>query len=297
MKSASHWKILVCAGAIVAPALVAGCTTSKGGASHLAEGVITKSGSARTYAYTARDKECLMRAMFFESNRSSKDGLLAVGTVVMNRLASEKYPDTICGVVGQKNQFAPGVLTRKMKSSALPDVEAAADAVLRGERHSKLRNAMFFHTAGLKFPYRNMHYVLVAGGNAFYEKRRRDGSLEAPVPAPPTLVAQADIMQAPAMPDMARPQAVPLPTPSPVDQVQVASIVRDQGFGPRAKGDRVTAQMAESQAASLQPASSQMEAHATTVSSQTALGYTEQKSVDAIGALLLSRDRPEPAFQ
>jgi len=31
-------------------------------------------------------------------------------------------------------------------------------------------NAQFFHTAGLTFPYNNMHYVLVAGGNAFYEK-------------------------------------------------------------------------------------------------------------------------------
>ena len=27
-------------------------------------------------------KECLMRAMYFESNRSSEEGMLAVGTVV-----------------------------------------------------------------------------------------------------------------------------------------------------------------------------------------------------------------------
>ncbi len=30
---------------------------------------------------------------------------------------------------------------------------------------------MFFHAAGHRFPYDNMQYVLVAGGNAFYEKR------------------------------------------------------------------------------------------------------------------------------
>ncbi len=29
----------------------------------------------------------------------------------------------------------------------------------------------FFHTEGYSFPYTHMHYVLVAGGNAFYEKR------------------------------------------------------------------------------------------------------------------------------
>src|SRR5262245_54762030 len=116
--------------------------------------------------------------MFFESNRSSEEGLLAVGTVVMNRLDSGKWGNSICGVVGQKGQFAPGVLSRPMKSAALPDVQAAADAVLRGERNNKVKNAMFFHTAGLRFPYKNMHYTVVAGGNAFYEKRDRYNSAQ-----------------------------------------------------------------------------------------------------------------------
>ena len=137
---------------------------------------------AGSHGYSERERECLMRAMFFESNRSSRDGLIAVGTVVMNRLRSGKYGDTICEVVGAPRQFAPGVLTRKMNSKALPDVAAAADAVLAGERHNKVKNSMFFHTAGLKFKYRNMHYTVVAGGNAFYEKRNRNGD---PVVLPP----------------------------------------------------------------------------------------------------------------
>lgn len=112
------------------------------------------------------------RAIFFEANRSSRAGMIAVGTVVMNRVESEQFPDTVCGVVGQKGQFAPGVLTRPMDSSALPDVREAAIAVLRGERQPRIENAMFFHTNGYTFPYDNMHYVLVAGGNAFYEKRK-----------------------------------------------------------------------------------------------------------------------------
>jgi len=123
------------------------------------------------------ERSCLERAMFFESNHASRDGLIAVGTVVMNRVHSSEYPNTICGVVGQKSQFAPGVLTRRMDLGAAPQVAAAADAVLRGERSRRLKNAMYFHTAGLRFSYNNMHYVLVAGGNSFYEKRRSDGSL------------------------------------------------------------------------------------------------------------------------
>lgn len=137
------------------------------------DSVTTSSLRAKPMAYSMKDKECLTRAMFFESHRSSREGMVAVGTVVMNRLDSGKYADTVCGVVGQKNQFAPGVLSRKMNSKALPDVQAAAEAVLKGERHPAVKKAQFFHQAGLKFPYKNMHYVLEAGGNAFYEKRSR----------------------------------------------------------------------------------------------------------------------------
>lgn len=122
-------------------------------------------------AWRLSEKQCLVRAMYFESIRSSDDGLFAVGTVVMNRVASPQFPNTICGVVGQPGQFADGVLTRPMLARHLPRIERIADALLAGYRHPGVGRAMFFHTAGLSFPYDNMHYVLIAGGNAFYEKR------------------------------------------------------------------------------------------------------------------------------
>jgi len=144
--------------------VLAGCTTDG-----MTTGSITD-GKKTAVEADAHERECLMRAMYFESNRSSEDGMLAVGSVVMNRVASPKFPNTICDVVGQPNQFASGVMTRKMSSSALPKIEKVADQVLAGKRHPKVGRAMFFHTAGLTFPYDNMHYVAVAGGNAFYEK-------------------------------------------------------------------------------------------------------------------------------
>lgn len=117
------------------------------------------------------EKECMMRAMYFESNRSSAEGMLAVGTVVMNRVADNRYPQTVCGVVGQKNQFADGVLTRAMTDSGAVLASRTADEVLSGARHPGVGVAQHFHTAGLRFPYPNMFYVLEAGGNEFYEKR------------------------------------------------------------------------------------------------------------------------------
>ena len=120
-----------------------------------------------------REKECLVRAMYFESNRSSESGLLGVGTVVMNRVESAKYPETICGVVGAPRQFATGVLTRPMTDKVLPNVQAIAEDILNGRRNEAVGAAKHFHMAGLRFGYNNMHYVTVAGGNAFYVRGER----------------------------------------------------------------------------------------------------------------------------
>ncbi|MET3792028.1 cell wall hydrolase [Aquamicrobium terrae] len=170
---AKRWKTPALLGAAGSLVLLAGCSqTTQSLALH--DKTDTSPSKTYTYRYTEKDRECLQRAIFFEANRSSRDGMIGVGTVVMNRLKSGKHGDTICQVVGAPRQFAPGVLSRKMNSKALPDVVEAADAVLKGERHPKMKNAMFFHTAGLKFKYNNMHYVAVAGGNAFYEKRGRN---------------------------------------------------------------------------------------------------------------------------
>lgn len=134
-------------------------------------GVLLLSGCASLPFSRLSDTECMARAMYFESNRSSEDGMLAVGTVVMNRAGDPRYPKSVCGVVGQPNQFAPGVLSRKVtegRSWAL--ATRTARRVLSGDRHPGVRRAQHFHTAGLRFPYKNMHYVLEAGGNEFYEK-------------------------------------------------------------------------------------------------------------------------------
>lgn len=178
-----------------------------------------------TFNYTTKDRDCLKRAMYFESEHSDEAGYMAVGSVVMNRLTSGAYADSICGVVAQKRQFAPGVMTREVKSQAEPELATAADAILSGERHPAVKDAMFFHTAGLKFPYNNMHYVTVAGGNAFYEKRDEDGALETPPPLPSYEVAMNYVPGESMLPpqfEVLIPSAVPVPIPAP-DPMATAS--------------------------------------------------------------------------
>jgi spore germination cell wall hydrolase CwlJ-like protein len=162
---------------LAAPALGA-CSLSPVETASVAAPAAKAPGEARKRAvalakYDPREKECLVRAMYFESNRSSEAGLLGVGTVVMNRVESQRYPETICGVVGAPRQFATGVLTRQMAARDLPKVEAIADEILDGRRSAAVGQAKHFHMAGLRFSYANMHYVTVAGGNAFYMKGER----------------------------------------------------------------------------------------------------------------------------
>ena len=222
---ATRWKTpLLLIGIVTSPLLLAGCsqTTSSHGmsVSGLTDALTPSFLTTRT-SHSLKDKECLQRAMFFESNRSGRDGMIAVGTVVMNRLRSGQHGSTICEVVGEKGQFAPGVLTRPMNSRALPDVEEAADAVLRGERKAKLKNTMYFHTAGLRFPYKNMHYTMVAGGNAFYEKRGRNWQ---PLPDEPMVAMASDKQQkvdpaAPVLMASAEPVVKTIVRPDPAKQV------------------------------------------------------------------------------
>ncbi|MYZ49977.1 cell wall hydrolase [Propylenella binzhouense] len=48
-----------------------------------------------------KETECLAKGIYFEARGEPLDGQLAVGRVILNRKESERYPDTICGVVYQ----------------------------------------------------------------------------------------------------------------------------------------------------------------------------------------------------
>ena len=48
-----------------------------------------------------QEVECLAQNMYWESRNQSFRGLLAVGNVVMNRMADSRFPNTACGVVHQ----------------------------------------------------------------------------------------------------------------------------------------------------------------------------------------------------
>lgn len=181
------------------------------------------------------DRECMARVMYFESNRSSEDGMLAVGTVVMNRVQDHRYPKTICGVIGQRSQFAEGALTKPVSGAAWTRALRVADAVGAGQRHDTVGSSRFFHTAGMTFPYRNMAYVVIAGGNAFYDKKPA-GTFERLIPTATTLVAENEVRSRAERMRLAAAGQEALRREGKL--VRVASTSEDDGDAPRARAAR-----------------------------------------------------------
>ncbi|WP_136605596.1 cell wall hydrolase [Paenibacillus dokdonensis] len=59
----------------------------------------------RMYTLSKNDMEIMAKIIYSEARGESYKGQVAVGAVVMNRIQSDEFPDTIQGVVFQKNAF------------------------------------------------------------------------------------------------------------------------------------------------------------------------------------------------
>lgn len=47
---------------------------------------------------------CLAKNIYYEAGLESRDGMIAVAQVTLNRTEDSKFPKTVCGVVNQKTQ-------------------------------------------------------------------------------------------------------------------------------------------------------------------------------------------------
>ena len=96
------------------------------------------------------DKELLAALIFCEAGNQPYEGQVAVGAVVMNRVKSGSYPDTISDVIYQSGQFTPamtGWLDSVLASGGYTDsaMQAAEDA-LAGS--NPVGGCLYFSTGG-----------------------------------------------------------------------------------------------------------------------------------------------------
>ena len=94
------------------------------------------------------DVKLLAALIYCEAGNQPYDGKVAVGAVVMNRIASKRFPNTLHGVIYQRGQFCPvrtGKLARVLASGKIPTscYEAAQDAM---SGVNPIGNALFFNT-------------------------------------------------------------------------------------------------------------------------------------------------------
>ncbi len=93
--------------------------------------------STQKESYGASTDEVTLLAAIVEKEAggSGYQGMLAVASVVMNRVRSSSYPDTIAGVIDQKGQFTGGIagLSRIISRGPSSAAIRAAEAALAGE--------------------------------------------------------------------------------------------------------------------------------------------------------------------
>ena len=99
-------------------------------------------------ATSASDSDVIMLAATIqaESDNQSYEGKLAVGSVIMNRVKSSKFPNSISGVITQAKQFASyssGMVTAIMAKGPNDTCMSVAKEVIAGKRNG---NWLFFMT-------------------------------------------------------------------------------------------------------------------------------------------------------
>ena len=101
---------------------------------------------------SSSDRELLAGLIYCEAGNQSWDGKVAVGAVVMNRVASSSFASTIKGVIYESGQFSPagsGWLDSVIANGSIPSsCYDAADAALAGE--NPIGSAMYFNTGSGK---------------------------------------------------------------------------------------------------------------------------------------------------
>ena len=114
------------------------------------------------------DRECLARAVYFEARGEPLEGQLAVAEVILNRVASGRFADTVCGVINQRGQFsfnrarvpADGHDWRTAKAIAAIAATAGWSAIAP--------NATAFHATRVNASWTTLHKVGTIGNHIFY---------------------------------------------------------------------------------------------------------------------------------
>nr|WP_317324727.1 cell wall hydrolase [uncultured Flavonifractor sp.] len=118
--------------------------------------------------YNQEDLYWLSRIIYCESGNQSLEGKIAVGNVVLNRVASTQFPNTVYNVIFQRNQFTPASNGRIQRT---PPADCVVAAKLAMEGVNTAGNALYFINPSIsssRWFSRNCTYVATIGAHAFF---------------------------------------------------------------------------------------------------------------------------------
>jgi spore germination cell wall hydrolase CwlJ-like protein len=115
-------------------------------------------------SFAEGDRYLLANLIYCEAGSEPYEGKVAVGAVVINRVLSSVYPDTVVGVIYQSKQFSPVASGRLALALAEGRASAAcyqaADEAMKG--YSNVGNCVYFRT-----PVPGLSGITI-GGHVFY---------------------------------------------------------------------------------------------------------------------------------
>ncbi len=95
--------------------------------------------------YDAADHDLLAHIIYAEAGNQCMAGKIGVGNVVLNRVSSERFPNTVRDVIYAPGQFEP-VQRGTINSTANPESVIAAYIAMEG--YNTVSGSLFFHNPG-----------------------------------------------------------------------------------------------------------------------------------------------------
>ena len=119
--------------------------------------------------YNQDDLFWLSRVIFAESGNQPLEGKMAVGNVVLNRVASPIFPNSVHGVLAQKSQFSTYKGGKLANRTPNEGSIIAAKLVLDGGVVEEVKNALWFDAmCSNSWAARHKACLVVIGGHKFY---------------------------------------------------------------------------------------------------------------------------------
>lgn len=134
--------------------------------------------------------ECLTRNIYFEARGEGINGMKAVAYTTLNRVYSDLYPTSICGVVYQGERNKDGSLKINkcqfswtcdgtVKKIRHPELYEQAKSVAEdvaynyNENNDPTKGSLFYHATYLTKPFKGMDVIatVTIGNHVFYKKR------------------------------------------------------------------------------------------------------------------------------